>query len=82
MRRFAVAALAALLGAAGGLAAGSAFAQSANASPIGRWSISAARGNDPSRDHGISVAFVDRLKAHGYTNLSVHDLIRLHDTGI
>ncbi|HYW53148.1 MAG TPA: hypothetical protein VE826_04210 [Dongiaceae bacterium] len=42
MRRFAVAALAALLAAGG-------FAQSAGAAPIGRWSISPARGDDQSR---------------------------------
>jgi GT2 family glycosyltransferase len=34
------------------------------------------------RDHGVSVAFVDRLKSHGYNNLSVRDLIRLHDSGL
>ncbi len=31
---------------------------------------------------GVSVAFVDRLKSHGYANWSVRDLIRLRDSGI
>jgi hypothetical protein len=30
----------------------------------------------------VSAAFVARLKAHGYNNLSVPDLIRLRDAGI
>ena len=42
MRRFAVAALAALLAAAG-------LAQSAGAAPMGRWSMAPTRGDDPSR---------------------------------
>jgi archaellum component FlaD/FlaE len=32
-------------------------------------------------DHGVSVAFIERMRGHGYTRLSVDDLIRLRDHG-
>jgi hypothetical protein len=32
-------------------------------------------------DHGVSIAFIERMRQHGYTHLSVDDLIRLRDHG-
>ncbi len=32
-------------------------------------------------DHGVSIDFIQRLRSHGYTHLSVDDLIRLRDHG-
>ena len=32
-------------------------------------------------DHGVSASFIERLRSHGYTRLSVNDLIRLRDSG-
>lgn len=33
------------------------------------------------RDHGISTSFIERARSHGYTKLSVDELIRLRDIG-
>ena len=80
MRRFAVAALAVLLGAAGALAAGGTFAQSANASPIGRWSISAAHGDDQSRVQ-LRLEYSDSTD-RGNWNSSWSSPVALADAGI
>ncbi len=32
-------------------------------------------------DHGVSAGFIERMRSHGYTHLSVDDLIRLRDHG-
>lgn len=32
-------------------------------------------------DHGVSASFIERMRTHGYTHLSVADLIRLRDHG-
>ncbi len=32
-------------------------------------------------DHGVSISFIDRMRTHGYTHLTVDDLIRLRDSG-
>ncbi|MGH2504351.1 MAG: SHOCT-like domain-containing protein, partial [Ktedonobacterales bacterium] len=34
------------------------------------------------RDHGVSRAFIEQLRAAGLANLSVHDLIELSDHGV
>ena len=73
MRRFAIAALAALL-------AAGAFAQSANASPVGRWSISAARGDDQSRVQ-LRLEYSDSSARSSY-NFSWSSPIALSDAGI
>jgi hypothetical protein len=74
VRRLAVAALAALL------AAGGAFAQSANASPVGRWSISPARGDDQSR---VQLRFeYSDASDHGNWNSSWSSPVALADAGI
>lgn len=74
MRRFAVAALAALL------AAGGAFAQSASASPVGRWSISSGRGDDQSRVQ-LRLEYSDSSD-HGNWNSSWSAPVALADAGI
>lgn len=33
------------------------------------------------RDHGVTAAFIERLRSHGYTTLTADDLIRLRDHG-
>ena len=73
MRRFAVAALAALL------TLGGAFAQSANASPAGRWSISPARGDDRSRVQ-LRLEYSDT--GDGYSHSSWSSPVALSDAGI
>ena len=73
MRRFAIAALAALL------AAGS-FAQSANASPSGRWSISPARGDDQSHVQ-LRLEYSDS-SGNGSWNSSWSSGVALSDAGI
>ena len=74
MRRFAIAALAALL------AAGGAVAQSANASPLGRWSIAPARGDDQSRVQ-LSLEYSDSGNGRSW-NSSWSSPIALSDAGI
>ena len=73
MRRFLVAALAVLL------AAGGAFAQSANASPAGRWSISTARGDDQS---SVQLRLEYSDSSDGYSHSSWSSPVALSDAGI
>ena len=73
MRRYVVAALAALFALSG------AFAQSASASPIGRWSISAARGDDQSRVQ-LRLEYSDT--SDGYSHSSWSSPVALSDVGI
>ncbi len=73
MRRYVVAALAALFALSG------TFAQSASASPIGRWSISAARGDDQSRVQ-LRLEYSDT--SDGYSHSSWSSPVALSDVGI
>ena len=73
MRRFIVAALAVLL------AVGGALAQSANAAPAGRWSISPARGDDQSRVQ-LRLEYSD--SSDGYSHSSWSSPVALSDAGI
>ncbi|HEV2739739.1 MAG TPA: hypothetical protein VGU66_14265 [Candidatus Elarobacter sp.] len=73
MRRFAIAALAALL-------AGGAFAQSAAASPVGRWSISAARDDDQSHVQ-LRIDYSDSSNGNSW-NLSWSSPVALSDVGL
>jgi hypothetical protein len=73
VRRFAIAALAALL------AVGS-FAQNAGASPVGRWSISSARGDDQSRVQ-LRIEYSDS-SGSGSWNSSWSSPVALSDAGI
>jgi hypothetical protein len=34
------------------------------------------------RDHGLTAGFVRRVASHGYTSLSLDELIRLRDRGL
>jgi hypothetical protein len=74
VRRIAVAALAALVLAAGTL-------QGANASPAGRWSISQARGDDQSRVQ-LRLEYSDTRDGGGYSNSSRSSPIALTDVGL
>jgi hypothetical protein len=74
VRRFAVAALAAVILAAGAL-------QSANASPAGRWSISPARGDDQSRVQ-LRLEYSDTRDGTGYSNSSWSSPVALSEVGI
>jgi hypothetical protein len=73
VRRYAVAALAALL------AVGGAFAQSASAAPAGRWSISPARGDDQTRVQ-LRLEYSDT--SDGYSHSSWSSPVALSDVGI
>ncbi|HEY6235034.1 MAG TPA: hypothetical protein VIW69_08060, partial [Candidatus Elarobacter sp.] len=74
MRRYAVAALAALL------AVGGAFAQSASAAPAGRWSISPARGDDQTRVQ-LRLEYSDSSSGNSW-NSSWSSPVALSDAGI
>jgi hypothetical protein len=73
VRRIAVAALAALL------VLGTSFAQSASASPAGRWSISPARGDDQSRVQ-LRLEYSDT--SDGYSHSSWSSPVALSEVGI
>ena len=73
MRRFAVAALAALL-------AAGAFSQGANASPVGRWSIASAHGDDQSRVQ-LRLEYSDSSNGNSW-NSSWSSTVALSDAGI
>lgn len=74
MRRFAIAALAALL------AAGGAFAQCANASTLGRWSISPARGDDQTHVQ-LRIEYSESSNGNSW-NSSWSSPVALSDAGI
>lgn len=74
MRRYAIAALAALL------VAGGALAQSANAAPAGRWSLGPTRTDDPSRVQ-LRLEYTDKSDG-GYSNSSWSSGVPIADVGI
>ncbi len=74
MRRYAIAALVALL------ALGSALGQSANAAPAGRWSLGPTRADDPSRVQ-LRLEYTDK-NGGGYSNSSWSSGVPIGDVGI